>query len=121
MGRCNFHLEIRFEDSTRWIARIKRQNSETPPASVCEYLIRSETATYRFLEKTSVPAPMVHEAISDPENPVHVPYMLGAWPANQPLCGCNPGAVAKGNDAVREHISRTSKVSFRNDRFSGWS
>lgn len=70
MGRHNFHLPILFENGVRWIARIKRQNVATPPASICEYLLRNEAATYCFLERPrylfqwSMKWPWIHPILS---------------------------------------------------------
>lgn len=98
MGRYNFHLPILFDDGVRWIARIKRQNAATPPASICGYLLRNEASTYRFLEKTTVPVPKVHEVALDPSNPVHVPYILMDMVPGQPINNCvgvSPGQLRK--------------------------
>ncbi|KAF8245486.1 hypothetical protein K440DRAFT_655556 [Wilcoxina mikolae CBS 423.85] len=59
MGNVNFHIQLRFQDGVSWVARIKRNNVLKPLAAIVGYMIRSEVATYRFLENTAVPAPKV--------------------------------------------------------------
>jgi Phosphotransferase enzyme family len=114
MGRYNFHLEIRFADSVRWIARIKLQNAATPPAAVCDYLIRSEASTYRFLEKTTVPVPKVHEVVSDSANSVHVPYILMDMVPGQPINNC----VDATPEQLRKVMAQLASVYCELDRHS---
>ncbi|TIC95251.1 hypothetical protein CH35J_007873 [Colletotrichum higginsianum] len=61
-GCANYHVRIRFEDgSPSWLMRVPRVTGFAVglPASLAEYLIRSEYATLKFLETTAVPAPRV--------------------------------------------------------------
>jgi aminoglycoside phosphotransferase (APT) family kinase protein len=76
MGGNNFHLELYFGDGASWIARIKRQNAETPTPALCDHLMQTKAATCRFLEPTTIPQPKVHAVVTSPVNPVGVPYML---------------------------------------------
>lgn len=76
MGNVNYHIELRFEDGISWIALIKRGNASTPPAAVREYMIRSEVATYHFLEKTNVPAPKAFDFVVNSNNPLGIGYIL---------------------------------------------
>lgn len=77
MGGMNYHLEIRFDDGIRWIARIRRFNATSPPAPLRDYIIQSEVATLKFLEQTNVPAPKVYDfALDHPGNPVGVGFIL---------------------------------------------
>ncbi|KAI1204925.1 uncharacterized protein F4807DRAFT_300500 [Annulohypoxylon truncatum] len=59
-GCANYHARIRFGDgSPSWLMRVPRVSGFAVgfPVSLAEYLIRSEYATLKFLEKTAVPAP----------------------------------------------------------------
>lgn len=59
-GCANYHVRIRFDDgSPSWLMRVPRISGFAVgfPVSLAEYLIRSEFATLRFLENTTVPAP----------------------------------------------------------------
>ncbi|QPC69462.1 hypothetical protein HYE68_000214 [Fusarium pseudograminearum] len=73
----NYHIEIRFDDGITWIARIRRFNTTSPPPALRDYILQSEVATLMFLDKTSVPAPKVHDfALEHPDNPVGVGFIL---------------------------------------------
>ena len=77
MGGMNYHVEIFFEDGVQWLARIRRSNATSPPPALRDYIIQSEVATLKFLEKTRVPAPKVYDyALEGPENPVGVGFIL---------------------------------------------
>lgn len=59
-GCANVHARIRFDDGApSWLVRVPRVSGFAVglPVSLAEYLIRSEYATLKFLETTSVPAP----------------------------------------------------------------
>ncbi|KAI5859849.1 hypothetical protein GGS23DRAFT_264210 [Durotheca rogersii] len=77
MGGMNYHIEIRFSDGVQWIARVRRFNATSPPAGLRDYIIQSEVATLKFLERTSIPAPRVFDFMLDhADNPVGVGYIL---------------------------------------------
>lgn len=77
MGGMNYHIEICFEDGIKWIARIRRVNATSPPAELRDYIVRSEVATLKFLEQTTIPTPRVFDfALEDAANPVGVGYIL---------------------------------------------
>lgn len=78
MGGMNYHVEICFEDGVKWITRIRRWNATSPPASLRDYIIRSEVATLNFLAQTNVPAPKVFDYAleQDLENRIGVGYIL---------------------------------------------
>jgi aminoglycoside phosphotransferase (APT) family kinase protein len=59
MGCANYHARVRFHDGSRsWLLRVPRvTNFGAGPESLAEYLVVSEYATLKFLEKTTVPAP----------------------------------------------------------------
>ncbi|KAI1410391.1 hypothetical protein F5Y13DRAFT_202162 [Hypoxylon sp. FL1857] len=77
MGGMNYHIEICFGDGVKWIARIRRFNATSPPPELRDYIIQSESATLKFLERTGVPTPKVHDfALDRPDNPVGVGYIL---------------------------------------------
>lgn len=60
MGSANYHARVRFHDgSPSWLLRVPRVASCAVglPAELADYLIRSEYATLKFLESTSIPAP----------------------------------------------------------------
>ncbi|KAF6802574.1 hypothetical protein CSOJ01_11489 [Colletotrichum sojae] len=62
-GCANSHARIRFEDgSPSWLMRVPRVSGFAVglPISLAEYLIRSEYATLKFLETTTVPAPRAY-------------------------------------------------------------
>jgi aminoglycoside phosphotransferase (APT) family kinase protein len=55
VGGANYHVHIRFEDkSPSWLVRIPRGG--WPPV-LEEYLVLSEYATLKFLERTNIPSP----------------------------------------------------------------
>lgn len=77
MGGMNYHVEIRFDDGTVWLARIRRFNATSPPPAVRDYIVESEVATLLFLDKTGVPAPKMYDyALEQHGNPVGVGYIL---------------------------------------------
>ena len=54
-GRNNYHARVRFHDGSRsWLLRVPRIHNVS---SLVNYLVVSEYATLKFLEKTKVPAP----------------------------------------------------------------
>lgn len=60
-GCANVHARLRFDDdgAPSWLVRVSRVSGFAVglPVSLADYLIRSEYATLKFLENTSVPAP----------------------------------------------------------------
>ncbi|KAI1102469.1 hypothetical protein F4804DRAFT_312893 [Jackrogersella minutella] len=77
MGGMNYHAEINFDDGIKWMARIRRSNATSPPPVLRDYILQSEVATLKFLQKTSVPAPKVFDfALDHADNPVGVGYIL---------------------------------------------
>ncbi|KAI1472459.1 uncharacterized protein F4812DRAFT_408975 [Daldinia caldariorum] len=77
MGGMNYHIEICFDDGIKWIARVRRFNATSPPEALRDYIVQSEVATLKLLERTSVPAPEVFDlALDNPDNPVGVGYIL---------------------------------------------
>lgn len=59
-GCANYHSRIRFDDgSPSWLMRVPRVTGFAVgfPVALAGYLIRSEYATLKFLETTTVPAP----------------------------------------------------------------
>ncbi|KAK4171009.1 hypothetical protein QBC36DRAFT_250357 [Triangularia setosa] len=87
MGSNNLHLNVEFADGVKWIARIRRLNANAPPPKVRDYMITSEVATLRFLEKTRVPAPKVFDFALEKElgNRVGVGYILMEKLSGTPL------------------------------------
>jgi aminoglycoside phosphotransferase (APT) family kinase protein len=59
MGCANYHARIRFHDGSRsWLLRVPRVTGFIGgPEPLAAYLVVSEYATLKFLEKTTVPAP----------------------------------------------------------------
>ncbi|KAI1483324.1 hypothetical protein F4774DRAFT_367167 [Daldinia eschscholtzii] len=77
MGGMNYHIDISFHDRIQWIARVRRFNATSPPATLRDYIIQSEVATLKFLEQTNVPTPKVFDfALDSVDNPVGVGYIL---------------------------------------------
>ncbi|KAI0845992.1 hypothetical protein F5Y00DRAFT_254938 [Daldinia vernicosa] len=77
MGGMNYHIEVCFDDGIKWIARVRRFNATSPPAVLRDYIVQSEVATLKFLERTNVPASKVFDfALEDANNPVGVGYIL---------------------------------------------
>lgn len=77
MGGMNFHIDLTFSDGVDWIARIRRANATSPPPRIRDAIFAGEVATLKLLERTSVPAPKIHDfALEGPENAVGVGYML---------------------------------------------
>ena len=74
MGGMNYHI---FRDGVSWLARICRFNATSPPTALRDYILQSEVATLRFLQKTNVLAPQVFDfALEGKDNPVGVGYIL---------------------------------------------
>ncbi|KAI1744429.1 hypothetical protein F4680DRAFT_224281 [Xylaria scruposa] len=79
MGCANYHGWIVFDDGVRWLVRIPRTTDFSDvPTDLIEYLVESEYATLKFLEKVGVPAPRAYGygLSSDPESLVGVSYIL---------------------------------------------
>ncbi|KAI1502111.1 hypothetical protein F5X99DRAFT_408301 [Biscogniauxia marginata] len=77
MGGMNYHIEVNFDDGIKWIARVRRFNATSPPAVLRDYIVQSEVATLKFLERTGVPAPKVFDfALDHADNYVGVGYIL---------------------------------------------
>lgn len=77
MGGMNYHVELSFDDGVKWIARIRRFNATSPPIALRDYIVQSEVATLKFLERTTVPSPRVFDfATETANNPVGVGYIL---------------------------------------------
>ncbi|KAI0535255.1 hypothetical protein GGR58DRAFT_504463 [Xylaria digitata] len=71
MGDMNYHIGVCFDDGVQWIARVHRFNATSPLATLRDYIIQSEVATLKFLERTSIPAPRVFDFMLDhSDNPV---------------------------------------------------
>lgn len=57
-GAVNYRARIRWDDgSPSWLIRVPRVSRVLPYSGIVDYLIKSEYATLKFLETTSVPAP----------------------------------------------------------------
>lgn len=79
MGCANYHAEIVFDDEVRWLVRIPRTTSFSDmPLELVEYLVKSEYATLKWLERLSVPTPKAYAygLASDPNNLVGVSFLL---------------------------------------------
>ncbi|KAF9504731.1 hypothetical protein BS47DRAFT_1322553 [Hydnum rufescens UP504] len=77
MGGMNYHFPITFQDGVTWLCRIRRHNASSPPMELRDRILLSEAATLRFLANTRIPVPKVYDfAISSPNNPVGVGYIL---------------------------------------------
>ncbi|KAI0882820.1 kinase-like domain-containing protein [Annulohypoxylon maeteangense] len=86
MGGMNYHIELRFDDGVKWIARIRRFNATSPPAELRDHIIQREVATLKFLEQTSAPTPKVFDFTLDhADNPVGVGYILMEKLPGKPL------------------------------------
>jgi hypothetical protein len=77
MGGMNIHLLITFSDGVKWLARIRRTNTTSPPPELKTYILKSEIATLTFLEIVNIPTPRVHDHNLQGENsPAGVSYIL---------------------------------------------
>lgn len=79
MGCANYHSWIKFDDGVKWLSRIPRVTKFNDiPDSLLEYLMESEFATLKFLEKLDVPTPRAHGfgLASDPDNDVGISYII---------------------------------------------
>ncbi|KAL9083859.1 MAG: hypothetical protein Q9159_005535 [Coniocarpon cinnabarinum] len=86
MGGMNYHVEILFDDGVTWLARIRRYNTSCPPPKIRDYMIQSEVATLRFLEKTKVPVPKVYDfALEHHSHSIGVGYILMEKLPGKPL------------------------------------
>src|ERR1700710_2328759 len=61
MGSANFHAWLRFDNGDKWIVRIPQASVSLYPPELTEYIVASEYATLKFLEKTKLPAPRVYD------------------------------------------------------------
>lgn len=101
MGGQNCHAEVTFQDNVKWLARFRLLNISSPPLEIRDYIIRSEAATMRFLDKhTSIPSPKIFDwaCESDPSNPLgQVGYILMEKIEGKPLDwqGANPSQKEK--------------------------
>ncbi|KAI6087369.1 hypothetical protein F4821DRAFT_277812 [Hypoxylon rubiginosum] len=71
MGCANYHCWIIFDDGIKWIVRIPRTASfDDVPQDLVDYLVASEYATLKFLEKIDTPTPKAYGfgLSSDPKN-----------------------------------------------------
>ncbi|KAI1774800.1 hypothetical protein F4818DRAFT_418980 [Hypoxylon cercidicola] len=85
-GGQNCHLDIEFEDSVVWVARLRFEDPLLPPAGVQRHIFLSEVATLKFLAQTSVPAPRVHSyQLESPDNPIGTSYILMSKLEGSPL------------------------------------
>ncbi|KAI0897296.1 hypothetical protein F4806DRAFT_507807 [Annulohypoxylon nitens] len=85
-GGQNCHLDIEFNDSVTWIARIRLNDPMLPPPSIQARIFESEIAALEFLAGTKVPAPQVYGyALESTENPVGTSYVLMEKMAGEPL------------------------------------
>lgn len=76
-GGQNCNLDVRFQDGTVWLARIRLDDPLLPPRSTQAYIFLSEVYTLKYLENAGIPAPKVfHFATESSENPVGVPFLL---------------------------------------------
>lgn len=102
MGCANYHAWIVFDDGVKWLVRIPRTTAFSDiPRDLVDYLIESEYATLKFLERhLSVPAPKAHGfgLFSDPGNLVGVGYILeDAMPGR-------PFYAQEATDAQKSHV-----------------
>lgn len=103
MGCANYHAELVFNDGARWLVRIPRTTSFSDiPSDLVEYLVKSEYATLKWLERVSAPTPKAYAygLDSDPENLVGVSFLL-----EEAL----PGRPFYPQEASGEHKSRVYK------------
>lgn len=78
MGCANYHGWLIFDNGDQWIVRIPRTGFSDVPLDLIDYLVASEYATLKFLERTEVPAPKVfaYGLAADPSNRVGVGYLI---------------------------------------------
>ncbi|KAJ3567795.1 hypothetical protein NPX13_g6649 [Xylaria arbuscula] len=102
MGCANYHAWIIFDDRVKWLARIPRTTAFSDiPINLVDYLIESEYATLKFLEKhLSIPAPKAYGfgLFSDPNNMTGVGYIFeDAMPGR-------PFYAHEATDAQKSHV-----------------
>lgn len=83
MGGQNCHVDIKFQDGVFWIARIRLDDPMLPPKPVQSYILQSEFATLKYLERTSVRTPKIFHR--SPENEHGVAYILMEKMSGSPL------------------------------------
>ncbi|KAG1848298.1 hypothetical protein DFJ58DRAFT_705076 [Suillus subalutaceus] len=77
MGGMNVHLDIVFDDSVVWLARIQRTTAVTPPPAVQNHILLSEFATLEYLNRIGVPTPTIHRyGLAADSNGIDVNYIL---------------------------------------------
>ena len=84
MGGQNCHLDIRFDDGTVWIARLRLEEPTIPPHATQEKILSSEVATLHFLAHTTVPAPKVFYYTTE-QNEIGTPFLLMEKMPGKPL------------------------------------
>ncbi|KAL2887601.1 udp-n-acetylmuramate--l-alanine ligase [Ceratocystis lukuohia] len=104
MGGMNYHFELHFDDGVKWVARIRRFNTTSPPKPVRDYIFQSEVATLMFLEQTNVPVPKVYDfMLEHPDNPVGVGFILMEKVPGKSLRWCS--ATQKQRDKVMNQLA----------------
>jgi hypothetical protein len=75
-GGFNLHVDVKFVDGVEWIARFRLLKINRPCDEKLNFDRLSEVATYRLLQPTPLPTPLVHYFADDKENAVGVGYTL---------------------------------------------
>ncbi|RAQ78138.1 hypothetical protein COH21_012983, partial [Aspergillus flavus] len=78
MGCAKYQAWLSFDNGEKWLLQIPRTGNSDVPSELVEYLIASEYATLRFLERMKIPAPraFIYGLASDPFNRVGVSYIV---------------------------------------------
>lgn len=68
MGCAKYQAWLSFDNGEKWLLQIPRTGNSDVPSELVEYLIASEYATLRFLERMEIPAPraFIYGLASDP-------------------------------------------------------
>lgn len=105
MGGANYHARILFDSGPVWLMRVPRVNRSLPQ-HIIDHLIRSEYATLKFLETTTVPAPKAFDygIAGDADNKTGVSYIFMEEMAGKPWHYRGPHGKATADDKDKEKI-----------------
>lgn len=115
-GGQNCNIDVRFQDGTVWLARIRLDDPLLPPKPTQAYIFLSEVFTLKYLESTGIPAPKVfHFATESSDNPVGVSFLLMEKLEGVPLIWdkTTPAQRTKVIEQLADILLALEKHSFR--------
>ncbi|EJD42365.1 hypothetical protein AURDEDRAFT_186119 [Auricularia subglabra TFB-10046 SS5] len=109
-GRYHIVLELVFDDSTCWIARLSTNHHPTRALSTADIArrVRCEVATLRVVEEwTIIPVPKIFAYSETPDNPIGWPYVLMSA-----LVGYKPEDIGIAYTSSNKPVSEDKKPLF---------